>query len=169
MCLIVVSLVSVKPIKELPNVVIYNPMNTSVYNMGSPYFGNFLGEMVAYPIEENNKKTLWIEHLLMFQRRSGFGTMFLDFAQQLSRQLGCGGKLLLLAASTIYETKAPHAFYRKYGFGSDDKKVLKLIDKSIKRKKSLSYTYTPEIEMYYPDDKPKKINFLQKILKKLGL
>lgn len=163
------SYLSIKPLKELPNVLIYNPKNTPIYNMGSPFFGNSLGTMVAYPMKKNNKNFLWIELLLIHQRRCGFGTFFLNFAQQLSKQLGCNGDIRLLAASTIYETKAPHAFYRKYGFSSDNKKILKQIDKSIKKNKPLSYIYTPATEMYYPENKSSKMNFLQKMLKKLGL
>lgn len=149
---------------------IYNKKNTPVYRMGSTCFGNCVGEMVAFPSQRDNQKFLWIDLLLMFQKHAGFGTKFLNFAQILSKEYGCEGKLRLSASSTVYDTKAPHVFYRKYGFGADDKKMLHKIDKAIKKNKTLSYTYTPELEMYYPDNEtPKKTNLFQKILKKLGL
>ena len=87
----------------------------------------------------------------------------MDFAKSLYGELGCEGKVVLDASTTPYDPhNPPHIFYRKNGFTSDDKKMLKKIDKHIKKGKQLDYKTTPAIRMYYPPDTPPaKPNFLQ--------
>ena len=158
----------IKQLKQLPEVLIYNRPNTNVYRMSTTCVPRLVGEMRAFPIERNNKKSLWINSLLIMQKRSGFGTKFLDFAQHLSRQTGCGGNISLCAGITIYDpTRTPHEFYRKYGFGSENKKILRKVDRAIAHKTPLNYKKTPPIIMYFPDNE--KPSLLQKLLTKLYL
>ncbi len=158
----------VKQTNQLPEVLIYHKPGTCAYRMTTTFMPRVVGEMRAYPIERNNKKSLWIDFLIIFQKRFGFGTKFLDFAQHLSRQTGCNGNISLKAGSTVYDpTKPPHEFYRKYGFGSENKKMLRKIDRAINSKTHLNYKKTPPIIMYFPDNE--KPSLLQKLLTKLYL
>ena len=157
-----------KPIQQKPEILIYNPPGTPIYRMFTTFMPRVVGDMIAFPEQKGGNKYLWIDHLLVFQKRFGFGNKFLDFAQNLSRKMGCGGNIRLTAATTIYDpTRPPHEFYRKYGFGSNNKRTLRKIDRALKFNKHLNYKTTPKIEMYYPDNK--KPSLIQKILTKLYL
>lgn len=154
--------------KKLPDVLIYNTPNTNMYSMMTTFMPRLVGTMRAFPVKQGQDKYLWIDLLVIFQKRFGFGTEFLDFARNLSRQYGCEGNIRLKAGTTVYDpTTPPHAFYRKYGFGSDKKRTLRKVDRAIKDNKLLNYKTIPAIEMFYPDNK--KQSFLQKLLTKLYL
>ena len=156
----------IKQFNQLPELLIYNRPNTYLYKMSTTFMPRLVGEMRAYPGE--NKEFLWIDLLHITQKRVGFGTKFLDFARHLSRQIGCGGNIRLQAGTTVYDpTRPPHEFYRKYGFGADNKKVLRKIDRAISSNTHLCYKTTPPIVMYYPDKQ--KQSLIQKILTKLYL
>ncbi len=157
-----------KPLKQKPDVLIYNPPGTLIYRIITTSIPQAVGEMIAFPEQKSGDKYLWISHLFIFQKRHGYGTKFLNFARNLSHNMGCNGKLRLTAATTVYDPiTPPHEFYRKYGFGTDQKKTLRKIDRAIMHNKPLSYKTTPPIEMFYPDNTKKSL--LQKILTKLYL
>lgn len=97
------------------------------------------------------------------ERRKGYGTEALNFAKNLSKKEGCGGRLILTADITPFEMNiAPHPFYRKNGFTCNDKILLRKIDKFVKEKKEMSYKDAKTAIMFYI---PKKENFLDKIKK----
>ena len=144
-------------ITEMPEVLIYNPPKTPIYKMSTTFMPREVGWMRAYPINENGKKSLWVDELVIKEKRRGYGTMFLDFARKLSERFECGGKLKLQAGITIFDpTRPPHPFYRKYGFTSDNKKVLRKVDRAIRYHKTLNYKKTPPIIMYYPPETSSK-------------
>lgn len=146
---------------KIPDVLIYNPRGTNLYSMVNTKENKVIGRMIAYPTINHD---LYISELTILRnKREGFGTKFLDFAKLLRDELGCEGKVVLDASTTPYDPhNPPHIFYRKNGFTSDDKKMLKKIDKYIKKGKQLDYKTTPAIRMYYPPDtQPAKPNFLQ--------
>ncbi len=147
---------------KIPETLIYNPKGSNLYNMFNTKTGRCIGRMVAYPKEN---KELEICELLIFSKpRQGYGTKFLDFAKDLSKKIGCGGRMSLTACTTPYDPhNPPHIFYRKYGFTSDNKKMIKKIDKCIRRKKQLNALYTPQLTMYYPDNTIKKPTFFERI------
>ncbi|MBR5555357.1 GNAT family N-acetyltransferase [bacterium] len=161
------SILLTKPLKKIPQILISNPMNGPTYKMYDLKSNRIVGRMIAHPFcsrfgEEN---TLFIRSLIISQQRKGFGTKFLDFATHLSKEKGLGGRLELLAATTNADPlNPPHIFYRKYGFTTDDKKLLKKIDRYIRLKKQLSYKTTPPRYMYYrPEDIGKaKISIIEK-------
>lgn len=151
---------------KIPDVLIYNPRGTNLYSMVNTKENKVIGRMIAYPTINHD---LYISELTILRnKREGFGTKFLDFAKLLRDELGCEGKVVLDASTTPYDPhNPPHIFYRKNGFTSDDKKMLKKIDKYIKKGKQLDYQSTPVTRMYYPPDTPPaKSNFLQ-LLKNL--
>ncbi len=147
---------------KLPEVLIYNPCGTNLYQMVNTKEKKLVGRMIAHP---NINRQLEIDELTIFSRkRQGYGTKFLDFAKKLSRQYGYEGNMVLNASTTPYDPhNPPHIFYRKYGFTSDNKKMLKKIDKCIKKGRQLDYYTTPNLIMYYPDNHPAKLTVLQKI------
>ncbi len=154
--------------KQLPPVLIYNPPGTPTYKMITTFMPRAVGDMAAFPVQQDKQKFLWIDYFIIIQRRFGFGEKFLKFAKNLSKELGCDGKIRLKAQTTIYDPiNPPHKFYRKEGFGSDNTRMLRKIDRAIESNKQLDYRNTPAIEMYYPDDK--KQGLLQKFLMKLHL
>ncbi len=157
-----------KQIKQLPELLIYNKPGAHTYRMSTTLMPEVVGEMRAFPIIKNNEQVLWVDKLLIYPKRLGFGTKFLNFAEHLSRQCGCGGKISLQAGITVYDpTVPPHKFYRKYGFGSDNKRILRKIDRAIQNNTNLNFKTTPPITMYYPDKQ--KPSLIQKILTKLYL
>lgn len=147
---------------KLPEVLIYNPCGTNLYQMVNTKEKKLVGRMIAHP---NINRQLEIDELTIFSRkRQGYGTKFLDFAKKLSRKYGYEGNMVLNASTTPYDPhNPPHIFYRKYGFTSDNKKMLKKIDKCIKKGRQLDYYTTPNLIMYYPDNHPAKLTVLQKI------
>ena len=147
---------------KLPEILIYNPYGTNLYTMISTKEKKFLGRMI---IHSNINHQIEIDELTIFsRRRQGYGTKFLDFAKNLSRQYGYNGHMVLNASSTPYDPQnPPHIFYRKYGFTADNQKMIRKIDKCIKKGKQLDAYQTPALIMYYPDDKPKKQSFFEKI------
>ena len=148
---------------KLPDVLIYNPQGTNLYRMISTKEKKLVGQMIAHP---NINHQIEIAELYVFRRRQGFGKKFLDFARNLSRKHGYEGHMILNASRTPYDPhNPPHIFYRKYGFTSDNKKMIKKIDNYIKKKKQLNAYQTPSLIMYYPDDKPKKQSFFDRIKK----
>ena len=135
----------IKP-NNIPNVLYYNPIKTGTYKMIDLKKGALIGEMSAA-----KRKELFLQSLNIKPeyRRQGYGNKFLDFAVNLSENLGLGGKLRLLASLTNKDIKnPPHIFYRKYGFSSKDKKALAYIDECIKNNRQAS-PLTEPIYMYY--------------------
>ncbi len=141
-----------KPINQMSRFLIYNPVSTNRYNMLDLFNSKYAGFMIARPIQGNGEDALFVDLLVVQQQRVGIGTKFIEFAKNLSKKLGCEGRILLEADKTVYDPhNPPHIFYRKNGFTCDDKKMLKKIDKCIKRNKQLNYLKTPSLVMYYPE------------------
>ncbi len=147
---------------KLPETFIYNPQGSNIYRMFNTKSKELIGEMIAYP---NINRQLEIAELNIFrQKRQGYGTQFLNFAKKLSQTLGYQGNMSVIAGTTPFDPLNPaHIFYRKYGFTSDNKKIIKKIDKSIKKGKQLNHYTTPAIKMYYPDTTCHKLSFYKKI------
>lgn len=147
---------------KMPDILIYNPKGTNLFRMICTKDRKVVGKMVAYPSSDSR---LYIDELTIFSnRRQGLGTKFLNFAKSLSKSWGFDGKMILNATTTPYDPhNPPHIFYRKFGFTTNDKKMLKKIDKYIKTGKQLDYKKTPDLIMYYPDTVSKKLTFWQKL------
>lgn len=159
-----------RPVKNIPQNLIYQIPNTNLYRIFRKNEGQMLGEMIAYPIENN----IFIESLIIYRnRREGLGRTFLDFAKNLSKKYGFKGRMSLEAGTlSVDPFNPPHIFYRKYGFSVPDKKLLKTIDEHISQNKQLDYLKTPLTIMYYNPTKQKKENNcfykkLKQILKNL--
>ena len=107
----------------------------------------YIGEMTV-----GKRKDLLIESLEInpSERRKGYGTKFLNFARNLSKNMGLGGNMRLLAGATESGGEIPpHVFYRKYGFTTDNKTILNRIDNSIKTGEKLDIVSAPPVYMYY--------------------
>ncbi len=158
-----IPVVKILPVKKIPDILFYHPQNTNSYYMISVKQRMNAGYMNALPVILNGTKTFYINWLLIYKKRQDFGTKFLDFAVNLSKQYGCKGNLMLKASTTVFDPhNPPHIFYRKYGFTCADKKFLKKMDKCIRNKKQLNYRHTPSVDMFYPDVCNKK-SFLQRL------
>jgi GNAT superfamily N-acetyltransferase len=143
-------LINNQQIKKIPEVLIYKHSSSYDYSMLNIKTGKLIGRMSVVP-----RKDLYIDMLNIrkSERKKGYGYMFLDFAQNVSKSLGLGGRLRVLASLLGNDVKQPpHKFYRKYGFTSDDIKSLSVIDSAIEEKKNLLSDFTP-IYMYYPSKK----------------
>lgn len=143
------SVLRTKPVKMLPRQIIYSPQGSNIYHMISN--GEYAGYMVGAP---TINQFFYIYNLLIFnQKRQGLGTKFLDYAQKLSRDFGCEGRIELTASTLSADPQTPpHQFYRKYGFSAYDKKTLKKIDKSIRVGKKLNWWEVGDTDMYYPSN-----------------
>lgn len=157
------SILTIKPIQQLPEILFYNPKYSNCYRMLNTKNSKYIGEMVAYPYGKIKDEDLYIKsiNILPEYRKQGFGTKFLDFAQSLSKQFGFNGKLSATATTLITDYRnPPHLFLRKYGFGAEDsatnRKFDKLISKGVQLKKKESYA----CNMFYPT-KPLEPTFLE--------
>lgn len=167
-----VPIVFQKPITKMPDVLLYKPAKSIKYKMFDVKHSKYVGFMEARPIKDKGIRTLFIEFLLVNDKRKGFGTKFIQFAKNLSKKLNCEGRVSLEATTTVYDPhNPPHVFYRKNGFACDDKKMLRKIDMSIKKNRPLDYRETPSIKMYYSPDvkQPKSLskNLFRSIMEKI--
>lgn len=150
--------------RKLPDALIYRPVGTNNFRMFSTKNGSFIGEMNL----EKRKREMFINflHIMPEHRRQGFGTKFLNFAQNMSYRMGMKGRLRTLSSPIGYDPhNPPHIFYRKFGFSMDDKKYLSRIDKAIKKKDQLPRDYHNPRYMYYdPNTKTgQKKNLFEKL------
>lgn len=135
---------------KIPEILIYKHSRQPFYNMFNSKTSEFLGSMCAYPDNFKGKMALCIDSLYMVKRGKSYGSSFLDFAKNLSRK-EYHGTVFLNASSILEEDSGlePHAFYRKNGFTTDNKKILEKIDDSIKSDKALTFFDVPPIIMYW--------------------
>jgi len=134
-------------VSKIPNILFYNPSNTNLYRMFDFKKAAYIGEMAV--VKRND---LYIENLNIKPefRRMGFGRKFLDFAVNLSKQMGLNGNLRVMAGLTTNDlSNSPHIFYRKYGFTSYDKQILNKIDEHIKNHTKPAPYDLPLTIMYY--------------------
>lgn len=152
-----------------------------ISRMADTETGEYAGEMITrtmrdvnlneiYP-EEKTVDALKIERLIVENKRQGYGSAFLRFAQAESERKGCGGKVFLVA-SRIYAPKHPcHIFYRKQGYTSTNNFINRILDKCIKNQTKLAPEYADNLLMFRPIDEAKQPQHqesrLLKILKKL--
>lgn len=151
----------IKP-RKIPQNLIYNPKGTDSYKLINLKKGSVIGEMVAYP---SINQDIYIDSLAIYkERRQGFGKIFLDFAKNMSKKYGYNGRMSVNAATISLDPfNPPHIFYRKYGFVPENKKLLKHIDKHIRKGKQLDYRTTPNTFMYYDEDNKIKKNLVERI------
>ena len=152
-----------------------------ISRMADTETGEYAGEMITrtmrdvnlneiYP-EEKTVDALKIERLIVENKRQGYGSALLRFAQAESERKGCGGKVFLVA-SRIYAPKHPcHIFYRKQGYTSTNNFINRILDKCIKNQTKLAPEYADNLLMFRPIDEAKQPQHqesrLLKILKKL--
>ena len=100
-------------------------------------------------INKQKLPSLCIYSLFSLPENQGFGTAMLNFAQSLSKKLGCGGNFHLTATDGWMPNRVPHVFYRKYGMTSGNKKIDKKLDKFIKKHKDATHYDFQEMDMYF--------------------
>lgn len=137
------SILEVKPIKELPEYLIYFNRRTSNYDLISTATGERLGKMCARPeaIYDNtyyktNKpyssfyiSSLWVDPK---HRREGVGKSLVNLAKIESFRRGGDGRVHLIAQKlNSQEEKPPQIFYRKLGFTSQYTWDISTIDRCI--------------------------------------
>ncbi len=155
------------PKQKIPQSLIFNPRGSDSYRMFNTKNGNLIGEMVAYP---SVKQDVFIDRLLIYKdRRNGYGKNFLNFAKNMSKNFGFEGRMSVCAGTLAEDPfNPPHIFYRKYGFTSDNKKLLKMIDQHMNKNKQLNYRTMPDLMMYYdPELKIKNTKSLWQKIKNI--
>lgn len=130
-------------------------MDIESHRMINTKTGEYLGEIITYPqdfyyfnLEAPGVRSLYIDCIKVFKRYKGLGTQFLNFAQVISKQKGCNGRLHLISSDCYDKTNPPHTFYRKYGFDSRETKKLKEVDYAISNSKH-KFSFN-NIAMYFP-------------------
>ena len=133
---------------KIPEKLIYRLPSSNRFRMVDTKTGRYVGEMNLSK-RENEMFIDWL-NIMPNEKRKGNGTIFLNFAKNISKQMGFNGRLRLMASVLPFDPhNPPHIFYRKYGFTSDDKKVIKKIDKAILKNRQLSIFEVPPTYMYY--------------------
>lgn len=188
------SILSMHFPEEMPKYLIYTKRDVNlvdlssmksfkadIFRMADTETGEYAGEMITrtmrdlklHEIYPKQKKVdaLKIERLIVENKRHGYGSAFLRFAQAESERQGCGGKVFLLA-SRIYDPKHPcHIFYKKQGYTSTNNFINRILDKCIKTHTKLDPEYADNLLMFRPVDETKQPQHqesrLLKFLKKL--
>ena len=171
------SLLSIRPIKDFPNMLIYLKRVNKImepeqmeYVMFSTKTGKFEGEMLCHKTEMNfrddyNGNTLAIDLLKAKHRKQGVGGAFINFAKYLSKQTGCNGYIILKADPFFTPDSAPHIFYRKCSFSTLDTKQDKKIDTYVKKHKDANWKdMLPTLMFYPPKQQVRKQSLFEKIL-----
>jgi len=155
---------------------IIGPAN--LYKMADAKTGVYAGEMVAYPAKIASfsafypplscRKSFKIEELYIEDRGQGYGTKFINLAKAESRNSGCGGRVHLVASRIYSPNNPPHLFYRKLGFTSKNKGIIKYFDKCIKSGIQIDIDRADNVLMYLPLKYNKFVKFFR-ILFRMGL
>ena len=146
-----------RTLKKVPEYICYRHPKKDLYVMVNKE-GKLVGRMNAHPnyVEdksyypgESDYYSFYISRLYIDKefRNKGAGTAFLNIAAKESYRRNCDGKVHLIAKAIMGE-KRPHKLYRRYGFDSQKKDHIKLIDQAIEDKTDVQQLYyTP---MYLP-------------------
>lgn len=146
----------------------------NIHRMFDTKTGQYVGEMITQPFKnisssliypgETKIRALEIVRLLVFKRRKGYGSKFINFAKHESNEYNCNNHLFLLASS-LYDPQYPsHIFYRKQGFTSINKKMNKILDKCIAKNEKLNNA--ENLIMYMPvkkEEPEQKYGFFKKL------
>jgi len=108
-----------------------------------------VGEMYGYTTIHELKPSFYIPSLIVYKKRQGYGTKFINLAKQLSKKEADGSIYLFATTNCLDPHNPPHQFYRKQGFSANDKKMLKRIDKANKKNQELDPNETPQLLMFY--------------------
>lgn len=161
------SIYTSKTIQKMPDILLYK-LTDNVYRIintkNAPNAIHAGDIKISTEMRNRYQEELWIDALILNsnQRNQGIGTKILKFAENLSKQMGLNGRLGVRAATLDFTSDTPpHKFYRKFGFGSDDKKMNKFIDEFIECDEKLDFLKMPPVEMHYtPKNQPLKQKFL---------
>lgn len=159
---------NVNKIKNLPKTLIYSP-STDVYRMFSTKTSKQIGEMKVNNFHYKDIPCLEIVSLLINQKREGFGRQFINFARKESYARNLNGNLYVIAGGLNDENgNAPHQFYRKLGFKSDNKKLLRRVDWSLFTRSQIKNFDIYDLEFYsFPEENqslPKWMIKLRKLI-----
>lgn len=134
--------------EKIPKLFIFNYPNTNEYRMFNIAEKKYIGKM---SIEDRLDLYISDLEIVKSEQRKGYGTKFIEYAKQLSLFKGLGGRLRVLASPKLSsENNPPHVFYRKLGFTSSDKCLIKKIDDCIKNKQKFELKDSKAVYMYYP-------------------
>ena len=166
-------------VKELPEKIIYLRGVNNVlkppqkeYVIFSPKQSGLPGGVLKchksslYLRPDYNGSILAIDFIKTTNRGAGYGKSLLNFAKNLSKQIGCEGQIILKAVGKFTPMSVPHLFYRKNGFTTLDEEIDKKMDKYIKQNKRASTNEFLDMLMFYPDMEKKK-SMTQKFSEKL--
>lgn len=148
----------------------------NIHRMFDTKTGQYVGEMITQPFKnisssliypgETKIRALEIVRLLVFKRRKGYGSKFINFAKHESNKYKCDNHVFLLA-SCIYDPQYPsHVFYRKQGFITPEKKINKILDNCISKHENLDLNDAKNILMYIPvkkEEPEQKYGFFKKL------
>ena len=149
------------PPSKMPNIMMYTvkaPLNSGIMRHYSKLIDLKQGELLAYmntekeliPKEHLLVPSLYVDILMSVQKGKGYGTQLMNYAKKLSKQLGCGGNIHLVACDEFAPNRPPHIFYKKLGMNTGNYLVDTKIDSFIKKNKNAVRGDFPNIEMYYP-------------------
>ncbi len=135
------------------------------YGMADVKTGRYVGEMYGrvmtetmfsgyYPIT-SAYDSFKIEKLYIKNKRCGYGTKFLKFAELESKALGCEGRVHLLASRLYSPNNPPHLFYRKNNFSSQNTEKMKYFDECIRANKQIDVETADNLEMFLAKYVPK--------------
>jgi len=153
-----------QPRRDLPKYLIYHNPKDYSYKLFSTKNGELLGDMDAYPEfvfddrnyypKERGYTSFFISHLKAFKKKQGVGRAFIDLAKIESIRRNCEGKIHLLAKNITGDPdNIPIIFYRKLGFDSQYRGLIRNIDEFLKGNTKLSKMVDRSIPMYMPADK----------------
>lgn len=120
----------------------YKIVKDGAYHFCASPKGNYLGRIAVVPETVNeyvtfypnksNYKSLSIDFIKTEVQGQGVGSFLIEFIKNLSKKLGCEGRVHVIAGNYDKTTPPPQIFFRKQGFSTANKKHLDIIDEAIK-------------------------------------
>lgn len=155
------SILSIKPLKSLPQRIIYKAPyknGSNIYLMFDTKSCNKVGTMVGNVTTETmfsnyypsfaSYKSFKIHDLIIDEKRKGHGSAFIKLARAESLRQGANGRVHLDAGKIHDPMNPPHVFYRKLGFLTRFADTLAKIDKAIKKNKQIAPEDAVDIPMF---------------------
>lgn len=91
-----------------------------------------VNEYVTFYPDKSNYKSLSIDFIKSDIQGQGVGSFLIEFIKNLSKKLGCEGRVHVVAGNFNKSNTPPQIFFRKQGFCTANKKHLDIIDNAIK-------------------------------------
>lgn len=142
-------------IYEFPNIASKKRSSQRLFSMVSLENCERAGFLVCHKSNLNlrddyNGNSHAIDFICTPKNNHRYGTRLLNFAKNLSKQIGCNGYVFLKSDISFTPNRIPHLFYRKNGFSTLNQKTDEKLDAFIKTGKNATLRDFSSMNMFFP-------------------